>query len=165
MNFSCPRIVCFCLAVSIMAIAGSQTNAQNVLTIPTMTTAPTMNGLIGAGEWDTASGGRVNLAPATARLVDVANQGRFRIGRVNNDLVFMYIINKMNALPTGPSWPLRDADLLTGDAVELILKANGETFDFVFNHTGVFYDARDGDAGWDSFHHPLEPSAMLMTVW
>ncbi len=150
MNCIIRCFLCACVLGSGLLAMSSQVIASNQLAVPNVSQPPVIDGTIGNDEWAGASGGIVSLDPNTSHLAAGQYHGSFRITRFENKLYILYVTRNMTSLPVGPSWPRRDGDLLSGDAIELLLNAGDHVYRIAVNHTGAIADSRDGDSAWNA---------------
>ncbi len=140
--------------VFILNIFCSSVNATD---IPFLDNPPVIDGEITKDEWNQAQHSNLNVIASRNTLnKDLQNNTDVYVG-YNKEYLFASFIcyekNMSDIKETIRNLEARDTNIWIDDCVEILLDplASGtEYYHFIINSNGIFYDALNGDASWDS---------------
>jgi hypothetical protein len=136
------------LALALLAVACAQ--AGPLITVPSLATPPTVDGVLSPGEWDAASGpGLFSTLGGSAATTQP--QVLLTYDRAN-----LYVAARL-PLPDGvsprASVTQHDGSLWEDDAIEVFLAPKGGSapyYQFIVNAGGAQWDSRGKDATWNA---------------
>ena len=141
-------------AISTLVALSVPTNASTLsaplLAATRWSTAPTVDGVLAAGEWDGAASASGIVDLQSRELLAV--QPRFWFAFDDSALYFAVAVPVPEGVLLVAEHRARDSAVYTDDAVELFLDPGREGsgyYHFVANSAGGLYDAKNRDKAWD----------------
>ncbi|MDD2477010.1 MAG: sugar-binding protein, partial [Dysgonamonadaceae bacterium] len=132
-------------------------NSVHAIDIPFMNTPPIIDGVITKAEWSQAQHGKLNIInPRNTPDRELQNSTDVYVGYNKEYLFASFVCHEKDMTKLSASilaLEARDTNIWTDDCVEILLDplASGtESYHFIINSNGIFYDAFNGDASWDS---------------
>ncbi len=137
--------------LEILGPGGEQTPPYPLITCPTLTTPPTLDGVIGENEWQAAGRGTGFVGLNDPLLVE--DQTIVRVGRDADNLYVAFECTDPQKRPLEASFTERDAAVYQEDAVDIILQPGPDKFPYyqlVTNCIGTRFDMKlaQGDGRW-----------------